>query len=218
VTERLDAFADTNLFLAYATDFENYHDYAVAFFESKKFAKHSGMSVRMELNKVKTRRNQLYTDLADTLNNGMPSSAIQPSVTLNHKNDLTHLKALLKEIDKMGKDEQLIYLRRLFRIIDIGTKHALDLLKTLAPISTDFVLKREMETCVPNTSDAAIIVDALCWAENDDDLNAVFCTTDGTDILRNRPSIYRTIRRSRMCTQDEIAIEIKGLLEILHIS
>ena len=215
---RVDAFADTNLFLAFATDFENHHDGAVQFFQSQKFRKHSGMSVRMELNKVKKRRYQLYKDLDDTLSSGVSSKSIEPTLQLSNNNDLTHLRNLLAEIEDMDKDEKLIYLRRLFRIIEMGTAHAFSLLETpLAPISDDLVLKKEMESCVSNSCDAGILVDALCWAENDGKLlNAIFCTTDGTDILRNRPLIYRTICRSRFCNQEEIPIKIKGLVEFLN--
>ncbi len=103
-------FLDTNLFLTYATDFEQNHDKAIELFENETHKKFTGMRVKTELNKVLKRRKKVYRDVIKSCcQNGGTQSFTYPRGL--RKNDRLHLKQLFSQLRALMHVDVLTYLR-----------------------------------------------------------------------------------------------------------
>ena len=209
----MDVFADSNLFLSYAIDFEEDHAASVRFFHGN-YSRFTGIRVRMELNKIKKRRRKLYRDLENAFSQNVSPAQFQPTVALKD-NDLDHLRQLLERIGQYSPPDLLVFVRRIGRIIDQGIINAFSKLAgPLVPISTDLVCIRQIELCVDNANDAGILVDALCWAERR--RQSIFCTADYKDLVNKRNTIYRMICRIRGYDAAARPLVIMSLDEFLY--
>lgn len=111
----------------------------------------------------------------------------------------------------------LTLLRKIQRIIELGVKDALTRVKKpLVDVSNDLVCERIMGTCIPNSNDAEILVDALCWMEKNSSAN--FCTNDYSDIIHNRARIYNKICMIRGYSLNQNPLKIISLDELTLIS
>jgi hypothetical protein len=121
---------------------------------------------------------------------------------------------LLQSLVLKNKIEILTFLRRIGRLIDLGVEHAFSLvLSPMVRLSTDLACQKQIELCVANAVDAALLTDALCWTE--EDAPASFCTADWSDILANRTKIYARICSIRAYPPDENPLKIVGLRELI---
>ena len=210
----MNAFLDTNIFIAYATDFEKNHFKSVRLFHGN-HNRYSGIRVKAELNKIKNRRTKLYEDLYLFLSQGGSIQNFHPQVQPS-PNDQIHLNQLITQLSKSNKNETLKLLRKIVRIIELGVEYALSLvIKPLVPISGDLACERQISLLIGNTCDAEILIDALCWAEKYNSSTITFCTTDYTDVLKNRAKIYMEICKIRACLPAEISLEISSLDEFI---
>jgi hypothetical protein len=116
----------------------------------------------------------------------------------------------------MNKGEVLSYLRKIGRIIKLGVNYAFSLLSgKLAKLSSDLACQSQLESIVGNAVDRAILVDALCWAEDEHKSSIIFCTDDYKDLVLKRDKIYKRICRVRAYDIDELPLEIKSLSELI---
>jgi len=205
-------FFDTNLFLCFATDFENNHIKCQKLFFMS-VDKHTGHRVNNEINKVKTRRRSLYRDLVKFLTQNLSINNYKPSIPIK-RNDRIHLKYLLKHVKSMNSQTALTYTRKLGRMIDQGVKKAISLItRPFVKPSGDLACEAIMEMCIGNGNDARILVDALCWSEETS--KATFCTIDYSDIISKRTKIYRRIDEIRAYDPGERPLAIKSLDELI---
>ena len=176
----LPIFIDTNIFLCYATDFEENHAKSLRLFHGE-YNRHTGIRVRMELNKIKKRRVLVYKDLYRFYKYKSNVSEFKPSVSLK-ENDAIHLRHLLDHLKTMDKSKVLKYLRTISRIIDQGVRHALSLVASLQVtwlVKSKWNYASEMQMmqefllmpCVglkrtPQRSFAHKIIPILCLGEN----------------------------------------------------
>ncbi len=169
--------------------------------------------MQAELNKIKRRRENLYDDLENFLEEN-DISKFNPSVGIN-SNDKKHLSQFLAVLSKVNKKDVLEIFDKMRRLIEEQIRVSLSLVqRPLIPISSDLNCIQTIGTLVTNQCDAEILVDALCWAEDNHHSTIVFCTLDWTDVLVHRIGIYSKICRIRGCTRTEVPLEIKGLDEI----
>lgn len=82
-----NAFVDSCVFIAYATEFEEFHSSCITFFEETECEKYTSKYVEGELNKKLDRRTKLYKDYSKYLACG--DDDFTPSVYLNN-NDKRH--------------------------------------------------------------------------------------------------------------------------------
>lgn len=213
MTLNRDVFLDTNIFLGFATDFEEDHERCKEVF-FRNYTRRTGSRVNSELNRVKSRRYRvIYNDLLDFLKRQMPINRFTPSVTLN-ENDGRHLKQLLKQLRKLSATKTLNYLRHKIREIWDGVKYALTLVcRPFITLYNYVICEVAINRCINNLNDARILSDALCWAENNQPL--IFCTSDNKDFVSNRTMIYQRIAHIRSYGLDDVPIEIRGIKEII---
>lgn len=210
----MEVFLDTNIFLAYATDFERSHQKAVIIFHGP-HTRHTAIRVQAELSKIRKRRTKLYEDLDNFLGGQYALQQFKPKVEIN-SNDERHLAQLLGELSKTDRNKVLRLFRSIRRIIDEQIRISFSLVaRPLVPISGDLACEAIIERLVTNQSDAEILVDALCWAENNHKSAIVFCTVDWTDVLSKRTDIYASICNIRLYSRSEIPIEIRSLDELV---
>lgn len=208
-----DLFLDTNIFLGFATDFEEDHERCKEIF-NRDFTRRTGSRVNGELNRVRSRRYRvIYNDLLDFLTSHLSIEKFTPSGNLS-KNDERHLRDLLTRLEKIDPVSALNYLRIKIREIWDGVKHALTLV--IRPFIKPYhyvACEVAIDGCINNMNDSRILSDALCWAEENQPL--IFCTNDNKDYIANRIRICRILARIRPYGIDEIPIEIMGLKEII---
>jgi len=208
-------FLDTNIILAYAIDFEeDNHKKAVTLFHGS-HTRFTAIRVKSELGKIKRRRAVLYNDLDQFLGADRPVSEFNPSVQIK-SNDKKHLSQLLTKLSNTDKQEILKLFRKMRRIIDQQITIAFSMIaRPLIPISSDLSGVAALGTLINNQSDVEILIDALCWAENNKKRTIIFCTVDWTDVLGQRTAIYAKICSIRGCTTKEIPLEIRSLQELI---
>lgn len=208
----LRLFLDSNLFLSYAIDFEQAHSKSELLFHGN-YERFTGIRVRMELNKIQERRSKRYEDLGNFYSKNPNAKNYNPAVNVK-KNDVTHLQNLLNYLKVLSGAKVLTLLRKIERMIQLGIKNALSRVKQpLISPSPDLVCTRLIGLCIPNTSDAEILGDALYWAETTNP--ATFCSNDYSDIINRRSKICREICKIRLYDEDQNPLKIISLDELI---
>lgn len=210
----MDAFLDSNIFLAYATDFEPNHPKSRRLFHGN-YNRYSGIRVKAELSKIRRRRAKLYEELDIFLSQGNTIQNFRPQIHLKG-NDQIHVTQLLNQLAAIPKNDLLRLFRKIIRIIELEIENAFGMVtKPLVPISGDLACESQIDMLIGNSSDAEILVDALCWAEKKHSSKITFCTTDYCDILNKRIQIYKRICEIRAYLPAEIPLEISSLDELI---
>ncbi len=197
------AFADSCIFIAYGTDFEDFHPHCVAFFEQMNCEKHTSESVKGELDRKLKRRNLLYIDYSKFLTGtGAGEYRVSPGIHMN-ANDLRHLKDLIRTLSSISAHEQLTFLRLFGKNLKLQISKAMGFITQIAPRNNDVYFKDIIRSVIVNDDDSWIVNDAVHWSLSID--NAIFVTSDG-DIYNNREELLRKVIDFKSLTEAPMQI------------
>jgi len=106
-----NAFIDSGIFIAYGTEFEEFHSACITFFEQTECKKYTSESVEKELSLKLQKRNKLYQDYSKHLARGDNEEyKVSPDIHIT-KNNYRHLNDLIKHLSDISAHEQLTFLR-----------------------------------------------------------------------------------------------------------
>lgn len=182
-----NAFVDSCIFIAYATEFEVFHSSCITFFENTECEKYTSKYVEGELRKKLDRRTKLYNDYSKHL--AGDHNDFKTSVYIND-NDKRHLKELITNLSGIPDYEQLTFLRRFGKLLKLRIEKAMGFIIEVIPRNGDSYFKDIIKSVVPNDDDSWILNDAIHWSLNK--TNVVFVTLDG-EIYHNREELLRKV-------------------------
>ena len=184
---------DSNIFFSYANELERQHDNCLELF-GKTFRRLTCKRVINEINKVLKRRDRLYKELARLIELGRDLRELFRGKDL-HENDERNLIRIIEWLESVSGDK-LYFFRRFNRSIKISIEDALNKVDSpLIDYSWDRMLFESVYFCITNPHDAWIVVDSFCWCEKH--CSSILCSTDETDIIRNRVEIEQICLRCR---------------------
>lgn len=205
---------DTNVILAYASDFETNHSDCQKFF-SLDYVKTTCSRVIIELNKIRSRRQKLYDDIKKFSDSGLSLKKYTPSIPMK-KNDKLHMKDILPKILVIPIYEIRKYIDRKTREIQKGIEKAKKLLKKpfIKPYHHN-PLEIGLNKWIDNKADSCILSDSFCWGEENKNY-FIFCTNDFSDFINNREDIYYCICGLKGIEYRDKNFEILSVSEILQ--
>jgi hypothetical protein len=200
-------FFDTNIFIAYATDFDNYHTNSIKLIENAPNKK-TGLRVIAELEKLRRRRQKLLVGLAEYIrHNKHPQEYPFPSDI--GSNDSRFLIDLFSTVPAGDINSEYNYIRQktseIWRRIDEAKRHV--------PDKIDYDNYPQFYNdihFIQNNSDRLILTDAYCWVRANRS-KIFFCTLDHTDYLVHTPRIHNLICQYSLCTLATLPIELRSV-------
>jgi predicted nucleic acid-binding protein len=202
-----NAFVDSCVFIAYATEFEIFHPACISFFEENRCEKYTSESVAGELKRKLKRRDELYKDYSKFLADGGKGEYTVPSNIYVNKNDNRHLKELVRHLSNTPADAQLTFLRLFGKRLRIRIDKSMGFIKEVIPRNNDAYFKDIIRAIIKNDYDSWILNDAIQWALSNSEV--VFVTLDG-EIYYNRGDLLRVVKDHKFLTEAPI--------QIVHIS
>lgn len=187
------AFIDTCVFIAYGTEFEEFHPACTTFFEETDCEKYTSKSVEKELILKLKKRDKLYKDYSKYLarkDTGADEKyKVSSDIHLNN-NDLRHLNDLIQHLSTTPAHHQLTFLRQFGKRLKHRINRALKSLEEIIPRNNDAYFKDIIRSVIINNADSWILNDAIHWSLNNN--KAVFVTLDG-EIYYNRDKLMQTV-------------------------
>lgn len=199
-----DAFVDSCIFIAYATEFEDFHSKCITFFEDTECEKYTSESVEGELKRKLKRRNALYKDYSKFL--ASKSNDYSASIYLN-ENDIRHLQDFREHLASTPVHEQLTFLRLFGKKLEFRIKKAMRFIREIIPRNGDAYFKAIINSVISNENDSWILNDAVHLSLNNN--NVVFVTLDG-EIYHNREELLRKVIDFKFLTDAPMRIAHLG--------
>lgn len=185
-----NAFVDSCVFIAYATDFETLHSACVTFFEQTDCEKYTSESVDGELKRKLKKRDVLYRDYSTFLaSGGEREYEVSSSIYIN-ENDIRHLKDLIRHLSGIPAHEQLTFLRQFGKILKTRIGRAMGFIREVIPRNNNSYFKAIINSIIVNDPDCWILNDAVHWSLGRS--NAIFVTLDG-EIYGKRVELMRKV-------------------------
>jgi len=199
-----NAFIDSCIFIAYGTEFEDFHSACVRFFETTECKKYTSESVEKELSLKLKKRNKLYRDYSKYLTKrGSEEYEVSPDIYLND-NDLRHLNELVNHLCDVPAHEQLTFLRQFSKRLELRIKTAIGILEEIIPRNNDTYFKALINSIIPNEFDSQILNDAIQWSLTCKD-NVVFVTLD-SEIYYNGDKLLQMVKEFKSLSKSPIQI------------
>jgi hypothetical protein len=197
-------FFDTNIFIAYATDFDEFHINSIKLIENAPNKK-TGRRVIAELDRLKRRRQNLLVGLAEYIRHGKHPQEYPLHLSIGN-NDSRFLIDLFSTVPAGDINSEYNYIRQktseIWRRIDEAKSHVPDKIEydNYPQFYNDIYLIR-------NDSDRLILTDAYCWVRANRS-KIFFCTLDHTDYLVNSHRIHNLICQYSLCSLATLPIEL----------
>lgn len=188
-----NAFVDSCVFIAYATEFEDHHPICVTFFEETKCDKYTSESVSRELSLKLKKRDDLYRDYSKFLAQG--GTEYRASIYLND-NDQRHLEQLVRQLSIVPAHEKLTFLRLFNKRLKLRIEKAMEFIIEVIPRNNNAYFKAIINSVIFNEPDCWILNDAIQWSLSKSEV--VFVTLDGEiyakrEMLLNKVIDYKSL-------------------------
>jgi predicted nucleic acid-binding protein len=198
-----NAFIDSCVFIAYGTEFEEFHSACVTFFEQTECKKYTSKSVENELSRKMQKRDKLYQDYSKYLARGDNEEYKVSSDIYINENDRRHLNDLIRHLSDISAHEQLTFLRQFGKRLKHRINKAIGFLEEVIPINNDVYFKDIIRSVIVNDFDSRILNDAIQWSLSKD--NVVFVTFDG-EIYHNRGKLLQVVKNYKFLSESPIQI------------
>lgn len=195
-----NAFVDSCVFIAYATEFEEHHPICITFFEETKCDKYTSESVSRELSLKLRKRDALYGDYSKFLAQG--GTKYRPSIYIND-NDQRHIEEFVRHLSSIPAHEKLTFLRHLGKRLKIRINKAMGFISEVIPRNNDVYFKAIINSIIFNEPDCWILNDAIHWSLSNGDI--VFVTLDG-EIYHKREPLMQKVVDHKFLTKSTIQI------------
>lgn len=182
-----NAFVDSCVFIAYATEFEEHHPICITFFEETKCDKYTSESVSRELSLKLRKRDDLYKDYSKFLAQG--GTEYTASIYLND-NDQRHLRELRRHLSGIPAHDQLTFLRLFGKRLKVRIEKGVGFIKEVIPRNNDVYFKAIINSIIVNEPDCWILNDAIQWSLSKREV--VFVTLDG-EIYHKRELLMQKV-------------------------
>ena len=198
-----NVFIDSCIFIAYGTEFEEFHSACITFFEQTECKKYTSESVEKELTLKLQKRNKLYRDYSKHLARGGNEEYKVSSDIYINKNDYRHLNDLIKYLSDISAHEQLTFLRQFGKKLKLRIDKAIGFLEEIIPRNNDAYFKDLIRSIIVNDYDSWIVNDAINWSLSTS--NAVFATLDG-EIYYKSDELLQMVKDYKFLTEPPMQI------------
>jgi len=198
-----NAFIDSCVFIAYGTEFEEFHSACITFFEQTECKKYTSESVEKELSLKLQKRNKLYQDYSKHFARSDNEEYKVSSDIYINENDRRHLNDLIRHLSDISAHEQLTFLRQFGKKLKLRIEKAIGFLEEIIPRNNNAYFKDLIRLIVVNDSDSWILNDAINWSLSMS--NAVFVTLDG-EIYYKSDELSQMVKDYKFLTEPPMQI------------